>query len=725
MQQPWKTLLQQAQTHAQSGRFPEMLVTCRQIIESHGDKVDALLDVGSLLLSFGFLTHARECFDRIRELAPDDLRSVVNLGNLTRDAGHHATSRELYASLLERLPNNPVIRRNVLVSLEYDPEVSDHDRLSQARSWGEWAIAQAGGPRPRPPLLPLDDRPLKIGYLSPDFCQHTVGLLVKDVIASHDRDHFIPYAYSAGNVRDWVSKTIQKQCQFRDVSQLNDTRTADIIRQDNIDILVDLSGHTAGSRLTVFAHRPAPLLVSWLGYFATTGLSVMDAVLLDQWHAPEWMDEQFIEPIVRLACGRFCYTPVPFAPEVTPLPAKTKNFITFGSFNNTSKYNDSVYKLWSEILNKVENSRLILKWRNFNDEVLQKTTFNKFAGFGIDPKRIELRPASFHVDLLKEYGDIDIALDPFPFTGGMTSCEALWMGVPVVSWPQSRVVSRQTFAFLSAIGLHELAAKDANDYARIAVELADDYKRLERLRSGMRTQMQASSLMDVRAFTRQLEQALIDQYNNIRTQEESIPMPSKTILHIGPGHRKNGAKLPVAFQTPVWRETRLDIDPANEPDIVGSMLDMATVADTSVDAVYSAHNIEHVYAHEVPVVLGEFLRVLDPDGFAVITCPDLQAVCALVAEDKLTDAAYQSPAGPITPLDILYGHGAALAAGRHYMAHKCGFTLKSLTAALQSAGFKTIAGKRRARGLDLWVVASKGPMGEAEIRELAGKVLPG
>lgn len=202
-------------------------------------------------------------------------------------------------------------------------------------------------------------------------------------------------------------------------------------------------------------------------------------------------------------------------------------------------------------------------------------------------------------------------------------------------------------------------------------------------------------------------------------------MGAKTILHVGPGHRESGAKLPVAFQTPEWQEVRLDIDPANEPDIVGSMLDLAAVATASVDAVYSAHNIEHVHAHEVPTVLREFLRVLKPDGFLVITCPDLQTVCALVIEDKLTDAAYESPAGPVTPLDILYGHGLALAAGHHYMAHKCGFTLKSLTAALRAAGFQTIAGKRRVRGLDLWVVATKGPMTDAAVRSLAGEFLPG
>jgi protein O-GlcNAc transferase len=201
-------------------------------------------------------------------------------------------------------------------------------------------------------------------------------------------------------------------------------------------------------------------------------------------------------------------------------------------------------------------------------------------------------------------------------------------------------------------------------------------------------------------------------------------LPIRTILHVGAGHSKNGASLPPSFRTPEWKELRLDIDPANEPDIVGSMLNMEAVAADSVDAIYSSHNIEHVYAHEVPLVLKEFLRVLKPGGFLVVTCPDLQTVAHLIAEDKLTDVAYQSPAGPITPLDILYGYRPALAQGNHFMAHKCGFTLKVLLATLKSEGFQSVAGKRRVNAFDLWVVASKGRLSDEDVRQLAATYLP-
>lgn len=719
----------EATKYAQVGRFQDVLITCLPFIQAPNIDVNALHRIAALLIQCGFLTGAHRALIRILDASPTDLGARINLATLARELGLHSDASRQYVELLAQHSNHLVIRRNALTSLEYDPDVSDAARLNQARAWGDWAIAKVGGPHSRPPLMPFGNRPLRIGYVSADLCQHTVGLFVKDVLKAHDPNRVQIFAYSAGTVKDWVTDEIRADCTFRDVSTFDDAALTEKIRADGIDVLVDLSGHTGSSRLTAFAHRPAPVMVSWLGYFATTGLSYLDAVLLDVWHAPPGAEAQFVEPILPLPSGRFCYQPVPWAPAEVSAPAFERNgHITFGCFNNTAKFNTGVLDTWTRVLHAVPDARLILKWRTFNDEAFRQQVTDAFATHGIAADRIELRGPSFHADLLKEYADIDIALDPFPFTGGLTSCEALWMGVPVVTWPQSRVVSRQTHAFLRQIGLPELSAKDADDYVRIAIELANDHARLAHLRATLRDRMRASPLMDVAGFTRQLEDTLINLYCRIEAEESAKAMNARTlqrtILHVGPGHRNNGAKLPAAFQGGEWREIRLDIDPANEPDIVGSMLDMAAVADASVDAIYSAHNIEHVYAHEVPQVLNEFLRVLKPDGFLIVTCPDLQTVCQLVAEDKLGDPAYTSQAGPISPLDILYGHGAALAAGHHYMAHKTGFTLKTLTQALHSAGFATSAGKRRLRGLDLWVVASKGPMEEAALRELAGNVLP-
>ena len=203
------------------------------------------------------------------------------------------------------------------------------------------------------------------------------------------------------------------------------------------------------------------------------------------------------------------------------------------------------------------------------------------------------------------------------------------------------------------------------------------------------------------------------------TGKKSVKQTAKTFLHVGCGaKRKNQTTR--AFNSDAWTELRLDIDKNVSPDIVGSMTDMSGVKDASVDAIFSSHNIEHLYPHEVPVALKEFLRVLKPDGFFVVTCPDLQSVCALVAEDKLTEPAYTSPAGPIAPIDILYGLRLALAQGNLYMAHRCGFTQRVLTATLQANGFASVAAARRAGPyFDLWAVACKSAMGEDALRQLA------
>ena len=191
-----------------------------------------------------------------------------------------------------------------------------------------------------------------------------------------------------------------------------------------------------------------------------------------------------------------------------------------------------------------------------------------------------------------------------------------------------------------------------------------------------------------------------------------------TLLHVGCSPRRKD-RTTAGFNTPDWTEIRLDIDPAVQPDVTGTMTDMAAVASASVDAVFSSHNIEHLYPHEVPLALAEFRRVLHDDGFAVITCPDLQSVAALVAQDRLTEPAYVSPAGPITPLDILYGHRAAMARGNLFMAHRCGFTRKVLVATLQAAGFVSVIALARPKSFDLWALASKSPRSDAELRTLA------
>jgi predicted O-linked N-acetylglucosamine transferase (SPINDLY family) len=274
-------------------------------------------------------------------------------------------------------------------------------------------------------------------------------------------------------------------------------------------VLIDLAGHTGNNRLAIFAARAAPVQVSWLGYFATTGTPNMDYVLMDPWHAPAGSESQFTERILRMPHTRFCFQPIADAPAVAARRA-TAGSIVFGSFMNVAKINPVVMAAWSRILAGTPGSRLVLKWRTLGEADYRNALAEKLRRAGIDLGRVELRPESRHADMLAEYGDIDIALDTFPFTGGQTSFEASWMGVPIVTFAGSRTVSRQTLCVLGNLGLQELAAEDIDGFVARAVALAADVERVRELRAGLRSRMQGSPLMDAPRFARDFVDTLRD-----------------------------------------------------------------------------------------------------------------------------------------------------------------------------------------------------------------------
>ena len=529
-----------------------------------------------------------------------------------------------------------------------------------------------------------------------------------------------------------------------------------MIRADGIDILIDLSGHTSHNRLAMFARRPAPVQASWLGFWGTTGLSAMDYIISDAVTIPISEESHYTESVIRLPSGRFCYAPPQDAPIPTPPPCRSRGAITFGSFNNLTKIGPEVVRLWSAVLHAVPRSRLLLKWKTIADEYVRKNLTAAFAVHGIGSDRLVLRGVSPHMELLAQYGEVDIALDPFPFSGGLTSCEALWMGVPVVTFPEANASSRQTQGFLHAIGHTEWVASSKDDYVRIATELAADSESLSELRLSLRPNMVASPLCDGKAFTQGLETAYRTIWkswceNNlpvVTIQDDSQPLVrlyeekdapvtnnnikislgselgKKIILDIGSGHRDERAAIMPSFMANEWRRIRLDINQDSKPDILCSVLDMSVIGNESIDAVFLFHAIEHLYPNELPVAFGEILRVLKPDGFAIITCPDLQAAASLIADDKLLEAAYQAPIGPVTPFDIVYSHRRLTDRSKPYLAHHCGFTLKVLIATLKENGFPSIAGARRVEGFDLWVVASKNVLKDEEMLAFAKKMLP-
>lgn len=499
----------------------------RQACEADPDHTDARLNLATLLAGQGRLTEAACLYEQLLERNPAEARVFNNLANLYQEAGRIEDALTLLQKAIDLQATLPQPRSNRLMALQYDPAISPAQWLEEARQWGAWATARATdllgcSPGRRFRVRPAR-APLRVGYVSADFCMHPVGLFLTTVLAAHDPTRITPVLYSNGSPRDGITAQLIQAVQgkgggFREVKELDDLTLARQIGVDEIDVLVDLSGHTGKSRLALFGLRPAPVQITWLGYFATTGLPAMDFILLDRYHAPEGTQSQLTERLIHLPHNRFCYTPVAFAPEVAPAPRAKNGYVTFGSFNNTAKLNPAVLTTWADILSRLSDSRLIIKWRTLADATYRHYLQDFFSQHGIAPERLELRPMSPHRELLEQYADIDILLDPFPFSGGHTSCESLWMGVPVITLPQTRIVSRQTFSFLALLDLPELVASSPADYVERAVALANRPAWLQQWRGQLRQRMQASPLCDAAGFTADLEAALQTAFDTLRRE---------------------------------------------------------------------------------------------------------------------------------------------------------------------------------------------------------------
>jgi predicted O-linked N-acetylglucosamine transferase (SPINDLY family) len=288
--------------------------------------------------------------------------------------------------------------------------------------------------------------------------------------------------------------------QWRDVVGMSDQRLAEQIWADRIDILFDLAGHGAGNRLLVFARKPAPIQVTWAGYVGTTGLKSMDYLLADRYEVPPGAERHYRERVLRMPDGYVCYDPPAYAPAVASLPALDCGRVTLACFNNPAKITPQTVEVWARILDRLPGARLMLKFKGWNDSGLARRFAEMFAAHAIDSGRLEFLGYSPHAELLAEYNRVDLALDSFPYSGGLTTCEALWMGVPVVTCPGETFAGRHSLSHLSNVGLTEMIADDLDAYVELVVSLAGDLPRLAVLRAGLRQRMAVSPLCDGKRF---------------------------------------------------------------------------------------------------------------------------------------------------------------------------------------------------------------------------------
>jgi predicted O-linked N-acetylglucosamine transferase (SPINDLY family) len=345
---------------------------------------------------------------------------------------------------------------------------------------------------------------LKIGYVSPDFRTHPIGRFMLPLLKAHDRKQFEIYCYSGTRFPDEVTSALRQHADiWHDAPNLSDPALANLIHRDRIDILVDLTMHMVHNRLLVFARKPAPIQITYLAYPGTTGLQAIDYRITDPYLDPPGMDEAvYSERTIRLPRSYWCYEPgLEAALDVAPVPLLRNGFITFGCQNNYCKISPQAWNAWQRILSAVPQSRLLV-YTPPGDH--RDTARQILADAGIDPSRL-LFSESRNIDYFRCYNRIDIALDSFPYVGGTTTCDALWMGVPVVTLAGRMASGRGGVSILTNIGLPDLIARTPEEYVAIAVALAADLPRLERLRSTMRDRMRNSPLMDPSPFAASME----------------------------------------------------------------------------------------------------------------------------------------------------------------------------------------------------------------------------
>lgn len=459
---------------------------------------------------------------------PNFAAAQNNLGVALQNLGKRDEALEAYGRVIEIDPQYAAAYCNKLMAMQYSERYGNEDALATARVFG----AAFDHPEPHPfegrDLAP--ERKLRIGYVSGDFNAHPVAFFSCGAIEAHDPARFEVHCYyNCAKNDEWTARFRNAAAHWREIFGKSDAEVADMVREDGVDILVDLAGHTNKTRLPLFGLKPAPVQVHWVGHTGTTGLPSMDYLILDPVSAPPGADRFYSEALVRLPFGRFCY--IPLAPDI-PLaepPCLARDYVTFGCFNNITKLVPGVIRLWARVLNAVPGSRLILKSRSLSEASVRDNLARAFEENGLTPERIEMRGATPYGAMLAEYSDVDIALDPFPFGGATTTCDALWMGVPVITLASDRLASRQTLSFLhfmerEGLAQEEFASTSPDDYVAKAIALAANPNRLKALRPALREALRAAPFSEPGRFVTGLEQAYRIMWRRHAAGEKPTPL---------------------------------------------------------------------------------------------------------------------------------------------------------------------------------------------------------
>ena len=479
-------------------------------------------NLGNTLKEHCQFSAAVKHYDQALAIKPDYVEAQCNLGNVLKDLGETGAAIKCYEQARVIKPDFVDAHSDRLLTFNYSPNYEPDFCLKEARKFGVLCSKKVAACFSDFQCSPIPKQ-LKIGLVSGDFRRHPVGYFLESLLSALTHQNLELIAYTTCPKFDDLSARIKPFfSEWKALFGLTDEVAAKLIHDDGIHILIDLSGHTAHNRLPVFAFKPAPVQVSWLGYFATTGLVEIDYVIGDPYVTPVHVEDQFSETIFRLPHTRWCFTAPMVTIKTITLPALKNGYITFGCFNNLAKLNDQVIKLWIKILRAIPDACLLLKSKQLNSLSVQEMVTTKFTAYGIESERIILAGDSSYEEYLTAYQQVDIALDPFPFTGGTITLEGLWMGVPVLTLQGNTLVSNQGVGILMNAGLPHWIAHDEDDYLAKAINFSSNLKQLASIRSGLREQVLASPLFDAKQFSVDFKNALWTMWQQWLTDNNSI-----------------------------------------------------------------------------------------------------------------------------------------------------------------------------------------------------------
>ncbi len=487
------------------GHYSEALKIFNSLLSQMPNHIPTIINIIGILGQMGQISTAKKLCSKAIQLEPANSNIINNFANLCKDQGEITEALTYYKKAISISPNDNTVSSNFLLACNYRT-LDQHSVFELHREW-EKRMREDSTPSQRKTIRESTS-PIKIGYVSADFRIHSVGYFIEPLIEHHDKKKFHIYCYHDCSIVDSTTERIKNHAHvWRPIYNISDQEVISMINADGIDILVDLAGHSSRNRLTLFLQKPAPIQISYLGYPNTTGLSTMDFRITDALADPEDQDQFYTEKLIRLSRCFLCYRPPDLDSNIPPAsPFKQNGYITFGSFNNLPKVSEETISVWAAILRNVPNSKLVIKSKPFNDPHVIHQFKSQFVKHNIEPDQLLFMGHSYNLEEhLNCYNLIDISLDTFPYNGTTTTCEALFMGRPVITLKGDRHGGRVGYSILNQIGCTDLITPNVEEYIGTAKNLAKNASTLESYHNTLKKSFTQSQLCNARSHSEAIE----------------------------------------------------------------------------------------------------------------------------------------------------------------------------------------------------------------------------